>query len=65
MLAFDRLTDPTTALPASLRQASANVRQAEARVNKRMADEATIRGAFAPELKPVGKSIEEVDGVVN
>lgn len=65
MLAFDRLTDPTTALPASLRQASANVRQAEARVNKRMADEATIRGAFAPQLKPVGKPLEEVDGVVN
>ena len=65
MLAFDRMTDPTTALPASLRQASANVKTAEARVNKRMADEATIRGAFAPELKPVGKALEEVDGVVN
>lgn len=61
MLAFDRLTDPTTALPASLRQASAYVRQAEARVNKRIADEATIRGAFAPELKPVGKPLEEVE----
>lgn len=65
MLAFDRMTDPTTALPASLRQASANVKNAEASVNKRMADEATIKGAFAPELKPVGKALEEVDGVAN
>ena len=32
---------------------------------RRIADEATIRGAFAPELKPVGKPLEEVDGVVN
>ena len=64
-LAFDRLVDPTTALPADLRQASANVKHAEAMVNRRLADEATIRSAFGPELKPVGKALEEVDGVVN
>ena len=64
-LAFDRLVDPTTALPANLRQASASVRQAEATVNRRLADEATIRSAFGPELKPVGKALEEADGVVN
>ena len=65
MLAFNRMTDPTTALPAGLRQASANVKQAEAIVNRRIADEATIKGAFAPELKPVGKALEEVDEVAN
>ena len=64
-LAFDRLIDPTTALPAELRQVSARVKQAESTVTKRLSNEATIRSAFAPELKPVGKLLEEVDGVVN
>ena len=45
-LAFDRLVDPTTALPADMREASANVKMVEARVNKRLADEATIKSAF-------------------
>lgn len=65
MLAFDRLVDPSTALPATIREASANVKLAEAKVDKRLADEATIKSAFAPQLKPVGKPLEEVDGVVN
>lgn len=59
-LAFDRFVDPTTALPASLRQASANVRSAEARVNRRLADEAEIRRAFPPVLESVGRPMEEL-----
>ncbi len=61
VLAFDRLIDPTTALPAELRQVSARVKQAEATVNKRLSDEAAIRSAFSIQMEPVGRPYDEIE----
>ncbi len=63
LLALDRLTDPTTALPGQIRVASSQVKRAEASVTSRLADEATIKSAFnvvVDDATPVAKLTDKV-----